>query len=78
MRKGMPAGSRKDLAQVLQYYDDFEGPVARRKFVRGGFEEFVAFVEGREKDDERRSRLVELARAWRLRYVSEELGARRC
>ena len=70
-RQTPPKFQEKDLRQLLEAYDLFEGPEARRNYPRGTFAEFARFLQSRAKPDEQ-GRVEELARLWLGWYTRRE------
>jgi len=66
--------TRGTFAHLLEAYNAFERPDSRRAFPKGSFAEFLEFLRQRsEGREERRRRMVSLARRWRRRHVGREL-----
>jgi len=73
--RARPAGvEERDYTDLMSLYDEFEGLDAQRRFPKGTFDEFVAFVAEQFKSrPETAERCTTLARAWFAAYRREEL-----
>jgi hypothetical protein len=76
---GMPRPAQaqdNDFHKLVELYDDYEGLPAQRAHGRGGFKEFLLFIESRFKSrPETVRRLQGLAHLWRRHYRRNELRA---
>ena len=70
---GIKNASRSDLKHLLDYYDQFEGPEARREYPKGTVREFILYLGERIQREERRQRFETLTRRWWRAYVLSEL-----
>ncbi len=63
-----------DIKKILNSYDGFEGPVARRKFPKGSFKDYLAYLSFSYKNKPNACRrLVALASRWRIFCIWSEL-----
>ncbi len=66
-----------DLRELLKDYDAFEGQVARQKYPKGGFRDFLAFLNDQHNKNnhgaELRARIVALAKEWRSCHNRAEI-----